>query len=81
LTSKDIGAVLVHLSADCVFDGCKADAYFEDDPVTPKSAYGRSKEEGERVVRQTTPRHLILRSLGLCGAWLQFPQDHVASRA
>jgi dTDP-4-dehydrorhamnose reductase len=60
--SKDIGAVLVHLSTDYVFDGRKADAYLEDDPVAPASAYGRSKEAGERVVRQTTPRHLILRT-------------------
>jgi dTDP-4-dehydrorhamnose reductase len=60
--AQDIGAVLVHLSTDYVFDGRKTDAYVEDDPVAPSSAYGRSKEAGERAVRETTPLHLILRT-------------------
>jgi dTDP-4-dehydrorhamnose reductase len=62
LAAKAIDAMLVHLSTDYVFDGCKTDAYVEDDPVAPVSAYGRSKETGERAVRETIPRHLILRT-------------------
>jgi dTDP-4-dehydrorhamnose reductase len=62
LVAKDVGAVLVHLSTDYVFDGCKADAYGEDDPVAPTSAYGHSKEAGERGVRETLARHIILRT-------------------
>jgi dTDP-4-dehydrorhamnose reductase len=62
LAAKDSGAVLVHLSTDYVFDGCKTDAYVEDDLVAPASAYGRSKEAGERGVRETMPRHLIVRT-------------------
>jgi dTDP-4-dehydrorhamnose reductase len=62
LAASDSGAVLVHVSTDYVFDGGKADAYVEDDPVAPMSAYGRSKEAGERAVRATLPRHLILRT-------------------
>ena len=65
LAAADTGAVLVHLSTDYVFDGGKTDSYVEDDPVAPASVYGRSKEAGERVVRATMPRHLILRS-----AWI-----------
>jgi dTDP-4-dehydrorhamnose reductase len=60
--AKDIGAVLVHFSTDYVFDGCKTGAYVEDDPVGPTSAYGRSKEAGERAVRATMQRHLIIRT-------------------
>ena len=60
--AQDIGAVLVHLSTDYVFDGRKTEAYVEDDPVAPSSAYGRSKEAGEREVRKTISRHLILRT-------------------
>jgi dTDP-4-dehydrorhamnose reductase len=60
--AQDIGAVLVHLSTDCVFDGLKTEAYVEDDPVAPSSTYGRSKEAGEREVRKTISLHLILRT-------------------
>jgi dTDP-4-dehydrorhamnose reductase len=65
------GAVLVHLSTDYVFDGTKADAYVEDDPVAPVSVYGRSKEAGERAVRETMPRHLVLRT-----AWVYAAHGH-----
>jgi dTDP-4-dehydrorhamnose reductase len=69
--AKDVGAVLVHFSTDYVFDGRKSDPYVEDDPVAPVSAYGRSKEAGERAVRATTPRHIILRT-----AWIYAAQGH-----
>jgi dTDP-4-dehydrorhamnose reductase len=41
-----IGAALVHLSTDCVFDGERG-GYTEDDPVSATDAYGRSKAAGE----------------------------------
>ena len=53
---------LIHISTDYVFDGRKAGAYIEDDPVNPMGAYGRSKEAGERAVRKTLDRHIILRT-------------------
>jgi dTDP-4-dehydrorhamnose reductase len=60
--AQSIGAVLVHLSTNYVFDGRKTEAYVEDDPVAPSNTYGHSKEAGERHIRETTPRHLILRT-------------------
>ena len=69
LAAHEIGAVLVHLSTDYVFDGCKTAPYLEVDPVAPMSAYGRSKEAGERAVRELLARHLILRT-----AWIYAAQ-------
>jgi dTDP-4-dehydrorhamnose reductase len=56
------GRPLVQISTDYVFDGSKAGAYTEDDPVHPLGVYGVSKEEGEQAVRTALPRHLILRT-------------------
>jgi dTDP-4-dehydrorhamnose reductase len=64
-----IGAPLLHLSTDYVFDGMKAGPYCEDDPVNPLSVYGASKEAGERAIRARLPDHLILRS-----SWVYAPE-------
>ena len=45
-----------------MFDGTKARAYVEDDPVAPLGVYGASKEAGERAVREELPAHVILRT-------------------
>lgn len=52
----------VTISTDYVFDGSKQGPYTEDDAVCPASAYGRSKAEGERLVRAAHDNHLILRT-------------------
>ena len=59
---RKIGAKLIHLSTDYVFDGRKQAPYVEDDPVAPLSVYGRTKEEGEAAVRIALPKHVILRT-------------------
>lgn len=58
---------MFHVSTDYVFDGEKADAYMESDPVNPVSIYGKSKEAGERVLRDRLERHLILRTSWIFG--------------
>lgn len=63
-----IGATMVYVSTDFVFDGTKSEPYTEFDPVNPLGVYGASKEAGERLVRQTLPdRHLIARTSWLYG--------------
>jgi len=48
--ARDVGAVLVYVSTDFVFDGNATEPYTEDQPVAPLSEYGKSKAAGERAV-------------------------------
>jgi dTDP-4-dehydrorhamnose reductase len=58
---------LVHLSSDYVFGAAGPGPYGEDAPPAPLNAYGVSKLAGELLVRQASPRHLVVRSSGLYG--------------
>ncbi|GIW71925.1 MAG: NAD(P)-dependent oxidoreductase [Planctomycetota bacterium] len=62
-----VGARLVHVSTDYVFDGAKGAAYDESDPPRPLSAYGRSKLAGERAVLALLPGALVVRTAWLFG--------------
>ncbi|MBN9473068.1 MAG: dTDP-4-dehydrorhamnose reductase [Bordetella sp. SCN 67-23] len=62
------GAALLHLSTCYVFDGTRNTPYTEDDEPRPLNAYGRSKWEGEQLVRARLPRHLTLRVSWVFGA-------------
>jgi len=57
-----LGATLVHYSTDYVFDGSGDAPRTEDAPNAPLSVYGRTKLEGEELVRASGCRHLILRT-------------------
>lgn len=65
--ARKIGALLVHYSTDYVFNGGATRPYAETDPVDPISAYGRTKAEGERLIRDSGVRHLILRTAWVYG--------------
>jgi dTDP-4-dehydrorhamnose reductase len=67
LVSRDLGAVLLHVSTDYVFDGRKGSPYFEDDNPLPLNTYGITKLAGEHFVRATTAKHFVIRTSGLYG--------------
>mgnify|MGYP004531596879 CR=1 FL=1 len=58
--SIEVGAKIIYMSTDYVFDGKKEGLYTEDDQVNPMSVYGVTKYEGEQEVRRN-PNHFITR--------------------
>lgn len=65
--AKKLGAGLIHVSTDYVFDGESERPYRTDDEPSPASAYGRSKLEGERAVLSAYPEAAIIRTEWLYG--------------
>ena len=57
-----LGAALVHYSTDYVFDGSGTHARDESAATGPLSVYGRTKLEGEDLIRASGCSHLILRT-------------------
>ncbi|MEP6784635.1 MAG: dTDP-4-dehydrorhamnose reductase [Sphingomonadales bacterium] len=57
-----VGAKLVHISTDFVFDGRSSTPYTPDAPIAPLGVYGASKAEGEKRVRALAPDALIVRT-------------------
>ncbi len=68
LTAKKIGAKLIHISTDYVFDGKGTEPYPVDTVRNPQSVYGRTKADGEKVIEDVLPdAHYIIRTAWLYG--------------
>ncbi len=68
IASAARGVPIIHVSTDYVFDGTTSSAYDETNDTKPLNVYGSSKLEGERLVCQLNPQHIIVRT-----AWLYSP--------
>ena len=62
--AERVGARVLYVSTDYVFDGSKTGPYVESDVPNPQSVYGASKLSGERAMR---PTDLIVRISWVCG--------------
>jgi dTDP-4-dehydrorhamnose reductase len=65
--AKQIGAKLIFLSSDYVFDGKNTVPYEIDDTLNPQSIYGRSKAEAELGLLEVLPECCIARTSWLFG--------------
>jgi dTDP-4-dehydrorhamnose reductase len=65
--AAEVGARLVHVSSDVIFDGTKTGPYTEEDPPSPITDYGRAKADAERAVRAAHPEALVVRTSLLYG--------------
>ncbi len=62
-----IGARMIHISTDFVFDGSKKGPYTEEDATHPLSVYGSSKLLGEKRIAEHLKNFLIVRTSWLYG--------------
>lgn len=62
--ARRVGAPVLYLSTDYVFDGTKAEPYLEWDEPNPCSVYGRTKLAGER---ELDPGSTVVRTSWVCG--------------
>ena len=65
--AAEVGARIVHVSTDYVFDGTKREPWVESDPVAPLGVYGETKLAGELAVAERNPAHTIVRTSWLFG--------------
>ncbi|EDK29064.1 dTDP-4-dehydrorhamnose reductase [Vibrionales bacterium SWAT-3] len=65
--AQTIGAAILHISTDYVFEGNKVGDYIETDTTNPQGVYGESKLAGEIAVVQSCDKHIILRTAWVFG--------------
>ena len=67
IAANEVDAKLIHVSTDYVFEGNGTRPYTEFDDPYPVSAYGKTKLEGEKFVREFANRYFIFRTAWLYG--------------
>ncbi len=67
IASTEVGAKLVHVSTDYVFEGNGTRPYVEFDKTNPVSVYGKTKLAGEEFVKQFAKESFIIRTAWLYG--------------
>ena len=65
---KEVGATLIHISTDYVFDGTIGREYFPSDKHKPLNMYGATKSTGEKRIIESGCKYIIIRT-----SWLYSP--------
>lgn len=65
--ANSVGAAILHISTDYVFDGQRSGKYKESDTTDPQGVYGRTKLEGERAVAAANDKFIVLRTAWVFG--------------
>mgnify|MGYP000663388205 CR=1 FL=1 len=65
--AQEVGAAILHISTDYVFEGNKDGVYTESDFTNPQGVYGASKLAGEEAVAKACDKHIILRTAWVFG--------------
>jgi dTDP-4-dehydrorhamnose reductase len=73
LACRNLGATMVYVSTAGVFDGEKKEPYTELDVPRPINVYGRTKLDGETLVRREVANHFVIRAGWMVGGW---DRDH-----
>lgn len=70
LAAKEVGATMVYISTDYVFDGTLKDGqYTTDDTPNPQNEYGRTKLLGEQAVQKILDEYYIIRTSWVFGQY------------
>lgn len=78
IASKEVNSKIIHISTDYVFEGngilknSDIRPYYEYDDTNPKTAYGKTKLEGEKFVKLFNDKHFIIRTAWLYGEGKNF---------
>ena len=67
--ARKLGAFLIHISTDYVFDGNHSSPYGENHPTNPLSVYGKTKLAGEQAIRAVGSNYIILRTAWVYGTY------------
>ena len=74
VAAEKVGATLVYVSTDYVFDGSSTEEYNENDSTNPKNEYGKAKLAGELFIQENVSKYYIVRTSWVFG---QFGKNFV----
>jgi dTDP-4-dehydrorhamnose reductase len=75
--AREVGARLIHMSSDALFDGTRAGSYSESDDPSPITPYGEAKAAAERLVAEAHPAALIVRTSLIYGGVQPGPHEQL----